>query len=123
MSELGADGGWTASAGAWIALAPQHPTRTLLLDPAVLAECGDVQGERVPDVGCGEGRFVRLLAARGAETVGLDPIAPMLDEARASGGATERYVRGAGECLPFVTPASTSLSFTSRLSTSRATEM
>src|SRR3954464_7709862 len=101
MSELGADGGWTASADAWIALAPEHATRTLLLDPAVLAECGDLQGKRVLDVGCGEGRFSRLLAARGAYAVGLDPIAPLLEAALASRVGNERYILGAGERLPF----------------------
>ena len=101
MSELGADGGWTASAEAWIKLAPEHPTRTLLLDPVMLQQSGDVHGKRVLDVGCGEGRFARLLAARGAEVVGLDPIAPILDAAVAQASANERYVLGAGEHLPF----------------------
>src|SRR3954470_18411537 len=101
MTELGADGGWTASAEAWIALAPEHATRTLLLDPAVLAECGDLQGKRVLDAGCGEGRFCRILAGRGAQAVGLDPIAPLLDAALASGGANERYVIGGAERLSF----------------------
>src|SRR4051794_3854920 len=101
MSELGADGGWTASADAWIALAPEHATRTLLLDPAVLAECGDVRGKRVLDAGCGEGRFCRILASHGADAIGVDPIAPLLDSACASAGANERYVLGAGERLPF----------------------
>jgi SAM-dependent methyltransferase len=101
MTELGADGGWTASANAWIALAPEHATRTLLLDPAVLAECGDLQGKRVLDAGCGEGRFCRILASHGAEAVGLDPIAPLLDSARGQASASERYVLGAGERLPF----------------------
>src|SRR6188474_1969254 len=101
MSELGADGGWTASANVWIALAPEHATRTLLLDSAVLAECGDLKGRRVLDVGCGEGRFCRILAALGADAVGLDPIAPLLDSARGQASANERYVLGAGERLPF----------------------
>lgn len=101
MTELGADGGWTASAAAWIALAPEHATRTLLLDPAVLAQCGDLHGKRVLDAGCGEGRFCRILASRGAEAVGLDPIAPLLDSARGQASANERYVLGAGERLPF----------------------
>jgi SAM-dependent methyltransferase len=101
MSELGVDGGWTASADAWIALAPVHATRTLLLDPAVLAECSDLQGKRVLDAGCGEGRFCRILASHGAEAIGIDPIAPLLDSARASASAKERYVLGTGECLPF----------------------
>src|SRR3954463_9470079 len=89
MSEPGADGGWTASASAWIALAPEHATRTLLLDPAVLAECGDLHAKRVLDAGCGEGRFSRILAARGAEAVALAPIEPLLDSACEQASANE----------------------------------
>src|SRR5262245_59948926 len=101
MSELGVDGGWTASADAWIALARDHASRTFLLDPEVLAECGDLHGRRVLDVGCGEGRFSRIVGTRDAIAVGLDPIAPLLDAAVASGGVNERYVLGAAEALPF----------------------
>lgn len=101
MSDLGPDGGWTASASAWIALAPNHATRTLLLDPTVLAECGDLRGKRVLDAGCGEGRFGRILASHGAEAVGLDPIAALIDKARTSANDGERYVVAAGEQLPF----------------------
>jgi SAM-dependent methyltransferase len=37
---------------------------------------------RCLDVGCGSGRWSRLLAARGAQVVGIDPTAAMLDVAR-----------------------------------------
>src|SRR5439155_20082020 len=100
MSDLGADGGWIASTDAWIRLVQDHPTRTLLLDPVLLEELGDVAGRLVLDLGCGEGRFSRLLTARGARSVGLDPIVSMLEAARRAGQA-EQYVRGAGESLPF----------------------
>lgn len=101
MAELGADGGWTDSAQAWIALAPNHDTRMLLLDPALLRELGDVTGLRVLDRGCGEGRFSRILAARGATMVGLDPVQALLSHARDTGGEHEAYVRGSGDKLPF----------------------
>ena len=102
MSELGADGGWTASADAWVALAPQHATRTLLLDPAVLAECGDLQGKRVLDVGCGEGRFSappRRPRRRGGRP--RPHRAAAQSRAGVPRSAGERYVLGAGEVLPF----------------------
>jgi len=101
VAELGPDGGWTESAQAWIALAPEHDTRVLLLDPALLRELGDVTGLRILDLGCGEGRFSRILAQRGATTVGLDPIQALLTHARNAGSKHEAYVRGSGDALPF----------------------
>jgi 2-polyprenyl-3-methyl-5-hydroxy-6-metoxy-1,4-benzoquinol methylase len=62
-------------APAWIREAREgrNPTRTGLLDRRVLESCGDVTGLRVLDCGCGEGRFCRILAERGAGYVmGLD---------------------------------------------------
>ena len=99
--DLGVDGGWTASAAAWIGFADGHASRTLLLDPAVLAEAGDVRGKRVLDVGCGEGRFSRRLAALGAQCVGLDPVWPMLEASTRAAADRETYVRGSGDSLPF----------------------
>jgi cyclopropane fatty-acyl-phospholipid synthase-like methyltransferase len=44
--------------------------------------CGDVQGRRVLDVGCGSGRYCLELARRGAEVVGLDFAPAMVAMAR-----------------------------------------
>jgi SAM-dependent methyltransferase len=101
MAELGPDGGWIDSAEAWIALAPNHDTRVVLLDPVMLREAGNIAGQRVLDLGCGEGRFTRLLSARGATVVGLDPVRRLLDAARDTGSPDESYVQGGGEALPF----------------------
>ena len=35
------------------------------------------------DVGCGEGRFCRMLAARGIATTGVDPAAALIARAKA----------------------------------------
>jgi ubiquinone/menaquinone biosynthesis C-methylase UbiE len=43
---------------------------------------GDVQNQRVLDVGCGTGRYCELLAKRGAKVVGIDPSSRMLEYAR-----------------------------------------
>ena len=67
----------------------------------MLAEAGDVGGARILDIGCGEGRFSRLLAERKASTVGIDPVRRLIEEARARAGASERYVLGSGDGLPF----------------------
>jgi ubiquinone/menaquinone biosynthesis C-methylase UbiE len=43
---------------------------------------GDVRNQRVLDVGCGTGRYCELLAKRGANVVGIDPSAKMLEYAK-----------------------------------------
>jgi 2-polyprenyl-3-methyl-5-hydroxy-6-metoxy-1,4-benzoquinol methylase len=47
-------------------------SRTYVLDRATLALLGEVSGERVLDAGCGEGRFSRIIAERGALVTGID---------------------------------------------------
>lgn len=69
-----------------------------MLDPVVLEEAGDLAGKRVLDVGCGEGRFCRMAAARGAMAFGLDPTRPLIERAhRANVG---RYAVADGVSLP-----------------------
>jgi SAM-dependent methyltransferase len=67
----------------------------------MLSLVGDVAGTRVLDLGCGEGRFSRLLATRGAEAIGLDPVREMVITAKGRGPEAGRYVQGSGECLPY----------------------
>ena len=67
-----------------------------LLNPVILRMLGDVSGKRVLDAGCGHGYLSRLLAARGAEVVGVEPGDSLLDyavemEARQPHGI--RYVK------------------------------
>jgi SAM-dependent methyltransferase len=52
-----------------------------------------VAGERVLDIACGQGRMSRHLARLGADVVGVDVSAAMLDKARATGPADIAYVR------------------------------
>lgn len=77
------------------------PARTLVLDPVMLALVGDVAGKRVLDLGCGEGRFCRMLAARSAVVVGLDLVFAMVNAARERAGNDGRYVQGSGDVPPF----------------------
>lgn len=92
---------WDSSASAWIALLDAgHLNRTLLLDPVMVRLAGDVQGKQACDIGCGEGRFCRILADQGATVTGLDPTQALLNEARRK-DERGRYLEGRAESLPF----------------------
>lgn len=56
--------------------------RERILDSATLALLGDVAGRRVLDAACGEGRFGRMLAERGAQVTGVDYSPKMIDLAQ-----------------------------------------
>lgn len=49
-----------------------------LLDPALFASIGDVNGLRVLDVPCGNGHNARRLARSGASVIGIDSSTPMI---------------------------------------------
>jgi 2-polyprenyl-3-methyl-5-hydroxy-6-metoxy-1,4-benzoquinol methylase len=51
--------------------------------PQFLALLGDVSGLRVLDAGCGEGYLARILARRGANVIGIDLAANLIQMARA----------------------------------------
>ena len=73
---------------------------------AVLDAIGPVGEKRVLEIACGTGRFTALLAAHGADIVGLDISAPMLQEghakvAHAGAGDDIEFVRGDAARLPF----------------------
>jgi SAM-dependent methyltransferase len=59
----------------------------------------DLSGQRVLDVGCGEGLITRAAASRGAQVVGVDPTVRLIERARAleattASGATYRVDDG-----------------------------
>ncbi len=92
--------GWDASAQAWIDTVHNDTNRTLVLDAPMLVECGEVVGKQVLDVGCGEGRFCRMLSERGAQVTGIDPTSSLIEEARRKDSRSE-YRIASGESLPF----------------------
>jgi SAM-dependent methyltransferase len=101
---VGADGGWTASAEAWVTAVDKDWARAML-DPIMLRLAGVVDGARVLDVGCGEGRFSRMLAKRGALCTGIDPTELLLRAARERGAGAMSPVRAVAEAAPFSSEA------------------
>ena len=95
-------GGWNASARAYIEFQDAGDVnRTILLDPVMLRLCGDVAGKRVLDLGCGEGRFSRMLAERGARCTGLDVTREMCLTARERDASANEYLMSDAARLPF----------------------
>ncbi|MDP9237693.1 MAG: class I SAM-dependent methyltransferase [Chloroflexota bacterium] len=94
--------GWEYSAAAYTAFQDLgDKNRTVLLDPVMLEQCGDVKGLRVLDLGCGEGRFSRMLAQRGARVTGIDLTAEMARTAQDRRVGDDGYLRATAEQLPF----------------------
>jgi SAM-dependent methyltransferase len=75
---------WDAIADGWRERVRTNTdqSRIRVLDPAHLDLAGDVAGLRVLDAGCGEGRFARMLAWRGAQVTGIDLSPRMIEIAR-----------------------------------------
>lgn len=77
--------GWDESAEAWIRVigADGDWGRRHVLDAPMLAWAVAGGKGRAIDIGCGEGRFCRMLRAHGFETMGVDPTAALIARARA----------------------------------------
>jgi SAM-dependent methyltransferase len=94
--------GWEKSAAAWIAELGDHGDfgRRFVLDPVMLPRALAVIPDKVLDVGCGEGRFCRMLAGRGISATGIDPTRSLLATARRRDPGGE-YIEAEAEALPF----------------------
>jgi SAM-dependent methyltransferase len=75
--------GWEESAVAWIAEMGDRGdfSREFVLDAPMLARATRRPYRAALDVGCGEGRFCRMLRANGIPTVGLDPTRELIARA------------------------------------------
>ena len=87
---------WTDAAQDWIDA--DQAGRTGMLDRWMLDALGDVRGETVIDIGCGEGRFSRLLSKLGATVTGVDLTEPFIERARSLSNE-ETYLLGNAETL------------------------
>src|SRR5207302_214127 len=96
------DNCWQASADAWIADMGEFGDfgRRYVLDPVMLPRALSRSPKKALDVGCGEGRFCRMLKPHGVDVTGIDPTPTLIAAAHArdAGGA---YLEGAAEHLPF----------------------
>src|SRR5690349_15385680 len=63
---------WDLIADDWIAHADHNDYRNFFLMPRTLEMPGEVRGERILDLGCGDGGYARELARRGAQVTAID---------------------------------------------------
>jgi len=94
--------GWEESAEAWISTVGSEGdfARRFVLDTPMLERVERSGASTILDVGCGEGRFCRLLAARGLNTAGIDPAASLVGQARRLHPEGDYRIAGA-EQVPF----------------------
>ncbi len=93
-------GGWEQSADAWIASMGDHGDwmRRYVLDPVMVELAAGAR--RALDVGCGEGRFARVMAEQGAEVFAFDPVERFLQYALKKDDRPS-YARASAEAIPF----------------------
>ncbi|MEY9132065.1 SAM-dependent methyltransferase [Bradyrhizobium diazoefficiens] len=84
------DDGWAASAAAWIIEQGEDGDygRRFVLDAPMRARIEGRGFRNALDVGCGEGRFCRIMQRAGIRTTGIDPTEALL--ARAMGARPPR---------------------------------
>lgn len=85
---------WNELANSWIKESREgrNANRIGLLDEPMLNACGNIHGLKIIDVGCGEGRFCRILTKLGAKKVlGVDLCEPMINAAKELQSQNEDY--------------------------------
>jgi len=94
--------GWQDSADAWVASQGEEGDfgRRWVMDAPMLERVRMRPYARALDVGCGEGRFCRMLKAEGVAAVGIDPTTGLIDHARRLDPEGDYRVEGA-EALGF----------------------
>lgn len=94
--------GWDASAAAWIADMGGDGdwSRRCVLDAPMLGRVRAGAFRNALDVGCGEGRFCRMLRAEGVEPTGVEPTRALREAAQAR-DPEGRYLDARAERLPF----------------------
>jgi SAM-dependent methyltransferase len=98
----GMTNGWDESAAAWIADMGTRGDygREFVLDQPMIGRVKGRGFQRALDVGCGEGRFCRMLKELGVTAVGIDPTKALVQHARQQDPEGE-YRLGIAETLGF----------------------
>jgi SAM-dependent methyltransferase len=93
---------WDRSAEAWLSAMSDEGdwARVAVLDRVMLERASLASPVRVLDVGCGEGRFCRLLDRPDRGIVGIDPTLALIEAARQRHPGGD-YRLGGAESLPF----------------------
>jgi SAM-dependent methyltransferase len=96
------DNGWDSSAQAWIDSVGERGDwgRQHVLDPVMMARVASGRFSNALDVGCGEGRFCRMLKTAGINATGIDPTPAILEAARRRDPKGD-YRLGKAEALEF----------------------
>jgi len=99
---MSGDNGWRESARAWIEEQGKEGDfgRKYILDPVMLPRALARGPRTALDVGCGEGRFCRLLRRNGVAATGIDPTPELLAYARKK-DQRGSYLEAFAEQLPF----------------------
>jgi SAM-dependent methyltransferase len=94
--------GWDESAAAWIAEIGEGGDwgRSRVLDAPMLERVRGGAFLNALDIGCGEGRFCRMLRAEGVSCIGVDPARALVAHARQRDPAGD-YRLGRAEALDF----------------------
>jgi SAM-dependent methyltransferase len=94
--------GWDESASAWIADMGTSGDygRQFVLDPPMIARLKGRSFREALDIGCGEGRFCRMLRELGIKAVGIDPTEALVRHARQQDPEGD-YRIGRAEALDF----------------------
>lgn len=93
--------GWEESASAWIEVIGTDGDwgRRIVLDGPMMARVTGRAFRTAVDVGCGEGRFCRMMQSAGVRTIGIDPTEELIREARRRDAAGD-YCVAMAEALP-----------------------
>ena len=75
-----------------------------LVARSLLGLTGAVTGQRILDLGCGEGRIARLLAGHGNDVVGVDLSGRLLEIARRGSDPRITYLQGSSTDPGVVVP-------------------
>jgi SAM-dependent methyltransferase len=77
--------GWQGLSDWWLTEIDQDPAYEEIVTPLVMDLLGPRSGERIIDLGCGDGRVMAAIAAGGSDPIGLDVEQPLLELAAQHG--------------------------------------